>query len=95
MTGVLIAVVGSVALALMCGAVWSYTSTSRPVACDEEPPKYKKREYERWQRECEERNQINTQNQPNIAVQPQGLRITLGIGGEKRRAPVEGQRLLS
>ena len=35
------------------------------------------------------------QNQSDIPVQTQGLRITLGLGGDKRRTPVEGQRLLS
>ena len=97
MTGALLAIIGVATLALMCCAVWSYTAVvAAPVSCDDEPPKYKKREYERWQRECEERNRnIMLQNQVDIPVQPQGLRITLGLGGDKRRTPVEGQRLLS
>ena len=92
-----IAIIGVAALTLMCCAVWSYTAVAAPpVSCDNEPPKSKKREYERWQRECEERNRnVLMQNQPDIPVQPQGLRITLGLGGDKRRTPVEGQRLLS
>ena len=98
MTGALIAIIGIVALALMCCAVWSYNAVvaAAPVSCDDEPPKSNKREYERWQRECEERNR-NTfvPNQPDITVQPEGLRITLGLKGNQRRAPVEGQRLLS
>jgi hypothetical protein len=98
MTGALIAIIGVAALVLMCCAVWSYTAVAAApaVSCEDEPPKYKKREYERWQRECEERNRnALVPNQPDISVQPEGLRITLGLKGNQRRAPVEGQRLLS
>jgi len=98
MTGALIAIIGVAALALMCCAVWSYTAVAAaaPVSCEDEPPKYRKREYERWQRECEERNRnALVPNQPDVTVQPEGLRITLGLKGNQRRAPVEGQRLLS
>lgn len=98
MTGALIAIIGVATLILMCCAVWSYTAVAAaaPVSCDDEPPKSNKREYERWQQECEERNQSTlVPNQPDIPAQTQGLRITLGLKGNQRRAPVEGQRLLS
>jgi len=99
MTGALIAIIGVATLILMCCAVWSYTAVAAavaPVSCDDEPPKSNKREYERWQRECEERNESAiVPNQSDISVQTQGLRITLGLKGNQRHAPVEGQRLLS
>jgi hypothetical protein len=95
MTGALIAIIGVATLILMCCAVWSYTAiAAAPIACDEEPPKSNKREYEAWQRECELRNNPNNPNQPDIAVQSQSLRITLGLKGSHKRAPMEGQRLL-
>jgi len=97
-----LAVIGVVALALLCCVVGrcAFFGVVVPAGCPEEPPRNDTIAHARWREECAEQQRRararDALEQGPAVLNPNQLKVTLGLEGTKRRAPtVEGQRLLA
>jgi len=103
-----IVVASVVAAVLACCVIWMFGRPIQPYDCDEEPEK-NTAEHREWQRECERRRRgvqefavprptvfASDKTGPTFASSAgrSGLRLGLGIGGERPRRQAEQQSLL-